>query len=181
MGLWRNIFFSVLDTKVFSLESSLGDSLHFKDWWWAVYFMLCGTNNKEPNSMMFENNLRKQPTSRHATTGFPAKWRLRNEHKNSILMTHHYPDLGSASVLIGWSKFFTWHDRSKALPTVTRHRNGISALVSQTSFGGETSQGVAKCRLFSQAGLKLLNSVCESNEMNQDHQKWSLVWNRKAK
>ena len=34
---------------------------------------------------------------------------------------------------------------------VTRHQYGISALVSQTSFGGETSGSVAKCRLFSQA------------------------------
>ena len=34
---------------------------------------------------------------------------------------------------------------------VTRHQYGISALVSQTSFGGETSWKVAKCRLFSQA------------------------------
>ena len=34
---------------------------------------------------------------------------------------------------------------------VTRHQYGISALVSQTSFGGETSSSVAKCRLFSQA------------------------------
>ena len=34
---------------------------------------------------------------------------------------------------------------------VTRHQYGISALVSQTSFSGETSGGVAKCRLFSQA------------------------------
>ena len=33
----------------------------------------------------------------------------------------------------------------------TRHQYGISALVSQTSIGGETSGGVAKCRLFSQA------------------------------
>ena len=40
---------------------------------------------------------RKQPTSRDATTGFAAKWRLRNERRNSILMTRHYPDLGSAS------------------------------------------------------------------------------------
>ena len=31
----------------------------------------------------------------------------------------------------------------------TRHQYGISALVSQTSFRGETSGGVAKCRLFS--------------------------------
>ena len=30
---------------------------------------------------------------------------------------------------------------------VTRHQYGISALVSQTSFDGETSGSVAKCRL----------------------------------
>ena len=34
---------------------------------------------------------------------------------------------------------------------VTRHQYGISALVSQTSFGGETSGDVAKGRLFFQA------------------------------
>ena len=34
---------------------------------------------------------------------------------------------------------------------MTRHQYGISALVSQTSFGGETSGSVTKCRLFSQA------------------------------
>ena len=31
---------------------------------------------------------------------------------------------------------------------VTRHQYGISAPVSQTSFRGKTSDGVAKCRLF---------------------------------
>ena len=31
------------------------------------------------------------------------------------------------------------------------HQYGISALVSQTSFGGETIVSVAQCRLFSQA------------------------------
>ena len=34
---------------------------------------------------------------------------------------------------------------------VTRHQYGISALVPQTSFRGETSGGGAKCRLFSRA------------------------------
>ena len=34
---------------------------------------------------------------------------------------------------------------------VTRLQYGISALVSQTSFRGETSSGVAKCRIFSKA------------------------------
>ena len=44
-----------------------------------------------------KHNLRKQSTFRAVTTGFLAKWRLRNEQRNSILMTLHYPDLGSAS------------------------------------------------------------------------------------
>ena len=35
-------------------------------------------------------SLKNQPT----TTGFPSKWRLRNEHRNSILMTRHYQALG---------------------------------------------------------------------------------------
>ena len=43
------------------------------------------------------DSLRKQPTFGDATTGFPAKRRLRNSRRNSILMTRHYPDLGSAS------------------------------------------------------------------------------------
>ena len=32
-----------------------------------------------------------------------------------------------------------------------RHQYGISAVIPRTSFAGETSGGVAKCRLFSQA------------------------------
>ena len=36
-------------------------------------------------------NLRKKRTFRNATTGLPAKWRLRNDRRNSILMTRHYP------------------------------------------------------------------------------------------
>ena len=48
----------------------------------------------------FKMTVRKQPTFRAATTGFPAKWRLRNERRNSILMTRHYPDLGWVICLI---------------------------------------------------------------------------------
>ena len=91
-------------------------------------------------------------------------------------MTHHYPDLDSAS---DWLKQISHVARPIRSTTqiwvVTRHQYGISALVSQTLFGGETSGGVVKCQLISQAHLKLLNSVRESNEMNQDDQKWSLV------
>ena len=42
---------------------------------------------------------------------------------------------------------------------MTRDQYGISALVSHTSFRGETSGGIAKCRLFSQdihsSGLRM--------------------------
>ena len=66
----------------------------------------------------------------------------------------HYPGLGSAS---DWlcnvgnllrpirSTFQIW--------VVTRHQYGISALISQTSFRGETSGGDSKCGLFSQATI----------------------------
>ena len=42
---------------------------------------------------------------------FPLKWCLRNNHRNSILMTCHYPDLDSAS---DWMKQF--FNQSEALP-----------------------------------------------------------------
>ena len=84
----------------------------------------------------------------------PPKWRLRNERRNSILMTRHNPHLGSAS---DWScrvGNLIQPIRSTAqVWVVTRHQYGISALVSQTSFGGETSGSFAKCRLFSKAKI----------------------------
>ena len=49
-----------------------------------------------PLSLLF-GSMRKQPTFGATTTGFPAKWRLRNELRSSIMMTRHYPDQGSAS------------------------------------------------------------------------------------
>ena len=44
-----------------------------------------------------ETSLRKELPFRDATSGFPAKWRLRKERRNSIQMTCHYLDLGSVS------------------------------------------------------------------------------------
>ena len=41
--------------------------------------------------------------------------------------------------------------RTTQIWVVTRHQYGIFALVSQTSFRGETSGSFTKCRLFSQA------------------------------
>ena len=67
-------------------------------------------------------------------------------------MTPHYPDLGSVSDWLNPISHLAQPIRSTTqIGVVTRHQYGISALVSQTSFGGETSGSVAKCRLFSQA------------------------------
>ena len=66
-------------------------------------------------------------------------------------MTHHYPDLGSASDWLNQISHAARPIRSTTqIWVVTRHQYGISALVSQTSFGGETGNSVAKRRLFSQ-------------------------------
>ena len=97
-------------------------------------------------------SLRKQLTFGDTATGFPAKRRLTKERGNSILMTRHYPDLGSASA-------FSHHVGNLTQPiryttqiwVSTRHQYGVSALVSQMSFGRETSGSIAKCWLFSQA------------------------------
>ena len=65
----------------------------------------------EKSNFQLLSYLRRQlPTFCDAATGLPAKRRLRNEHRNSMLMMCHYPNLGSAS---GWSKFPTWHDQSE--------------------------------------------------------------------
>ena len=67
-------------------------------------------------------------------------------------MTLHYPDLGSVS---DWSyrvgNLLQPIRSTTQIWVVTRHQYGISALVSQTSFGGEASGNVAKCRRCSQA------------------------------
>ena len=86
-------------------------------------------------------SLRKQPKS-----SFNAKWPLRNERRNSLLMTRHYPDLGGA---FDWLKQIFHAPRpirsTAQIWVVTRHQYGISAL---QSLRGETSGDVAKCRLF---------------------------------
>ena len=114
--------------------------------------------------IQYRTSLRKQPISRDTTTGFPAKWRLGNEHRNSILslMTCHYPDLGTAS---DWScRLWNLLQPIRSITqiwVVTRHQYGISALVSssQTSFRGETVRGIAKCRHFSQADIVPLEII----------------------
>ena len=65
-------------------------------------------------------------------------------------MTRHYPDLGSASVWFNQISHAARPIRSTTqIWVVTGDQYGISALVSQTPFGGETGGSVAKCQLFS--------------------------------
>ena len=122
------------------------------------------------------SSLIKQPTFGDATTGFAAKWRLQNERRNSILMARHYPDLGSAS---DWSyrvgNLIQPIRSTTQIWVMTRHQYGISALVSQTSFGGETSGSVTKCRLFSQVTKYpdlLVIGFCQKNVLFEPNSFW---------
>ena len=55
-------------------------------------------------------------------------------------MTRHYPDLGSASDWLNQISDAAGPIRSTTqIWVVTHHQYGISGLVSQTSYGGETS------------------------------------------
>ena len=67
-------------------------------------------------------------------------------------MTCYYPDLGSASDWLNQISRVARPIRSSTqIWVVMAHQYGISALVSQRSFGGETSGSAFKSRLFSQA------------------------------
>ena len=82
--------------------------------------------------------LRKQPTSRDATTSFLAKWRLINERKNSILTTCHRLDMGSASYwLIGTAQPIR---STTQIWIVTRHQYGII----RRHFVGQISSGASR-------------------------------------
>ena len=73
----------------------------------------------------------------------------RNKPRKSVLMTCHYPDQGSAFDWLMQISYVVRPIRSATqIWVVTRHQYGISALVSLTSFRGETSGDVSKCRLF---------------------------------
>ena len=81
----------------------------------------------------------------------------RNERRNSILMTYHYPDLGTASK---WMKQnFKPIRNTTEIRVVSRHQPGISALVSQKSFRVENTGGFAKYiqAVFSDKGKAFLH------------------------
>ena len=107
-----------------------------------------------PQSLRKCVSLRKQPAFRDATTGFSTKWRLKNEHRNSVLMKGHYRDLRSAS---DWS----CSDKNLLQPVmtstgiwvVTCHQYWISVVVAQASFCGEKSGEVVRF-------ISLFGGVC---------------------
>ena len=67
-------------------------------------------------------------------------------------MMCRYLDLGSASDWLNQISHVAQPIRSTTqIWVVMHHLCGISALVSQMSFGGKTSGSITKCRLFSQA------------------------------
>ena len=110
------------------------------------------------NKIHIDYRKKERENSRHLAALpliFPpsdAKWRLRNERRNSILVARHYPDLASSSDWLNQISHAARPIRSTTqIWVVARHQYGIFALVSQTSFGRETSGSVSKCRLFSQA------------------------------
>ena len=82
-------------------------------------------------------------------------------------MTRHYPDLDSASNCLNQiSRAGRPIRRTTQIWVVARHQYGISALVSQTSIGREATGSVAKCRLFSQAIIRM-GAVIERRTLNR--------------
>ena len=122
--------------------------------------------------------MRKQLTFRGAITGFPAKWRLTNNCKRSILMTCHYPDLGSVcdrpkQISLGVRPIGS----TSQLSVVTRHQYGFSVLLPQTLLRGQTSGGVPKRRLFSQPNSPSVGRLYqESWKLNVQRNKVALTF-----
>ena len=89
-------------------------------------------------------------------------------------MMCHYPDLGIASDWLCHMGNLIEPIRSTTqIWVVTRNQYGIAAPVSETSFGGETSGNVAKCRLFSQAKVPVTCSFSASD--GEVSQRFALV------
>ena len=83
----------------------------------------------------------KNESGTDATDSFPAKWRLRNDCRSSILTTHHYSDLSSAS---DWLKICL--SNHKLYPNLGSDASSVGNFSTR-----QTSGSVVKCRLFSQA------------------------------
>ena len=100
----------------------------------------CGLRWKtnKPSIKRQLGSLRKQQTFCDAITGLPTKWHLRNECRNSILMTRHFLQLGSAS---DWpchvGNLLQPIRSTTQIWVVLHHQYGISAFISQLHFAGK--------------------------------------------
>ena len=123
-------------------------------WWNHV------DNNWHVSLIAYGHSLRKQPTFCDATSGFPTKWRLRNEHRNSILMTHYSLDLGSASDWLCRVKFALTNQ--KQYPDLSSDASSVwnFCAVSQTSFCRGTRGGIVKFRCFLRLLWLKLDHAC---------------------
>ena len=117
--------------------------------------------------------MRKRPKLCNTTTVFPAKWCLRPN--TEISYSWHVTTQIWVAPLIGCAMWKICFSQSEALP---RSGYWISALVSQTSFHGETSSGVANVGFFSQPTAavsmsKGIECTCSDSAVGLHVEKWS--------
>ena len=101
-------------------------------------------------------HLRKQPTFCDNSTGFPAKWRLRNKRRNSILKTWVVLWLANANIPRGIASQKHFPDLGGNASSQWNFYARFSDVISR-----ETNGGVAKCLLFSQVGF----TFCSEGEL----------------
>ena len=107
------------------------------------------------SSSDFARQKKKRQTLHHVTTDFHPKLHQRKRCRNSILMMCHYPDLDSASDWSCWEGNLLNSTKHKHCLVMVSDMSSvwseITAVIPQTSFRRETSDGFTKCQLFSQA------------------------------
>ena len=102
--------------------------------------------------LLLPHGLKKEPTFSRRSHWFSSKITSAEWAQNPIM---------NDDVSLPTSGYCFWLDEANLQPlrsttqicVVTRHQYGIFALVSQTSFRGQTSGVVVKCQLFSQATI----------------------------
>ena len=113
-------------------------------------------------SNLSNSSLRKQPTFRDATIGFPAKWRLTNELRSPILMMRYYLDL------FGW----------KFASTNQKHYSHLRSFLRRHFVGKTTVVASRNCGCFLRP-FKLLTKqrsiMNEQNRQNAKPRKWNVT------
>ena len=116
-------------------------------------------------SNLSNSSLRKQPTFRDNTIGFPAKWCLTNELRNSMLMMRYYLDL------FGW----------KFASTNQKHYSHLRSFLRRHFVGKTTVVASRNCGCFLRP-FKLLTKqrsiMNEQNRQNAKPRKWNVTWHR---